>query len=390
MRPRRPLALSLAVVALAVPAVASPGAHGATVLERPGAAGAPARVLAAERRLGARRVATIAQLRVRVLRVDGDPAPVARRLAAVRGVRWAEPDVVLRAAATPNDPLFARTALRALGAPAAWHALGLAAFPATGGVRVGIVDSGIDAAHEDLRGRAVACATAVDGAIRDGACADDDGHGTHVAGTIAATANNGVGIAGVAFTSPLVVCRALGPEGSGSTADVAACLRWTHDRGARVIALGVAGEASRTLSAAARYAWEGGGQSGSVLVAPAGNDGSDATAFPAGLPEVISAGAVDGADAPAPFSQRNGDVELTAPGVYVASARRGGGYASLSGTSMAAAHVAGAAALLLGAHRRVAASTVRRRLDAAVADLGAPGRDPVFGFGRLDLARIAP
>jgi thermitase len=387
---RRRLAVLPVATALLALVAPPPPARAATVLERPGAAGATARVLAAERRLGARRVGTITGLGVRVLRVDGDAAVLARRLAAAPGVRWAEPDLTLRAAAVPDDPLFARTALRSLGAGAAWDALGLGAFPSGGGVRVGVVDTGIDAAHEDLRDRAVACATATDGVVRAAACADDNGHGTHVAGTIAATADNGVGLAGVAFSSPLVVCRALGTDGTGSTADAAACLRWAHDRGAKVVALGMAGAASRTLALAARYAWEGGQQGGSVLVAPAGNDGTQTTAFPAGLPEVVSAGAVDGAGAPAPFSDRNGDVELTAPGVYVASTRRGGGYASLSGTSMAAAHVAGAAALLFDAHRRAAASTIRRRLDLAVVDLGDRGRDDVFGFGRLDLARIGP
>ena len=113
--------------------------------------------------------------------------------------------------------------MQRVGAPAFWDANGLGGFPATGGVPVGIVDTGIDAGHEDLAGKVAACGAAADGRVTDGECADSEGHGTHVAGTIGALANNHVGVAGVAFASPLIVCRALGgPDGSGTVADVAA------------------------------------------------------------------------------------------------------------------------------------------------------------------------
>lgn len=274
-------------------------------------------------------------------------------------------------------------------AEAGWATAGLAAFgSARSGVPVGIVDTGIDAGHEDLAGVAQACATASGGRVMSGGCADHNGHGTHVAGTIGAIADNGVGITGLAFSSPLVICKALGgAEGAGSLSDVANCIRWVHLRGAKVISLSLGGGASTTLRTAVRDAWKSGRGGGSLIVAAAGNDGDTETSFPAGYDEVVSVAAVDDRGHHATFSNENPDVEIAAPGVDVLSAKLGGGYVRFSGTSMATPHVAAAAALLWGAHRRSSPKTIRTLLDAHTTDTGAPGRDPVFGLGVLDLAR---
>jgi thermitase len=336
-----------------------------------------------------RTVAPIAGTGARLVHVSGDPAAVAARLSHTRGVRWAEPNFVVRALGAPNDAQWrALYGVQRIGAPAFWGANGLGAFPATGGVPVGIVDTGIDAGHEDLAGKVAACGAAADGRVSDGDCADSEGHGTHVAGTIAALANNGIGVAGVAFASPLIVCRALGgTDGSGTVADVAACIRWVHDRGAKVISMSLGGPSSRTLAEAAKSAYARGGRSGSLLVAAAGNDGDATVEYPAGLDQVVSVAAIDARDGVAPFSNENADVELAAPGVDILSTKLGGGYVRMSGTSMATPHVAGAAALLWGQAPEATAAAIRRRLDAAVDDLGAPGRDPAYGYGVVDLAR---
>lgn len=333
---------------------------------------------------------TVRGTRVRLMPVDGDPVTAAHRIARAHGVRWAEPDWTLReqASAAPDDPLFARQGdLTALGFPAAWDAAGVGAaagWPATGGAPVGIVDSGIDASHEDLQGRVVGCATASGGRVTEGACADDNGHGTHVAGTIGAAADNGAGIAGIAPSSPLLICKALGgPEGAGSTADVAACIGWAHAAGAKVISMSLGGPASRTLAAAVTAAWARGGRSGSLLVAAAGNDGDGTLEYPAALADVISVAATDDDGAAADFSNANADVELAAPGVDILSDRAGGGYVEMSGTSMATPHVAGVAALV-ATRAPGTAKALRSRLDATVHDLLAPGRDPATGFGMVD------
>jgi len=333
---------------------------------------------------------TVRGTRVRLMPVEGDAVAAARRLARARGVRWAEPDWTLheQATAAPDDPLFARQGdLPALGFPAAWDAAGVGAaagWPAKGGAPVGVVDSGIDASHEDLQGRVAGCATASGGKVTEGACADDNGHGTHVAGTIGAAADNGAGIAGIASSSPLLICKALGgPEGAGSTADVAACIGWAHAAGAKVISMSLGGPASRTLAAAVTAAWARGGRSGSLLVAAAGNDGDGTLEYPAALADVISVAATDDDGAAADFSNANADVELAAPGVDILSDREGGGYVEMSGTSMATPHVAGVAALVATAAPGTA-KALRSRLDATARDLLAPGRDPATGFGMVD------
>jgi thermitase len=399
--PARPIVLAVALAALAC---GSAPAQSDTVIVKYRRGISAQRRQAISRRVGAleQTVGTVRAQRSRVVRVSGDPVAVARQLNRMRGVVYAEPDLPIRTTVDqrelpartqvgPNDPLFTQLAgLRAIDAVAGWEAVGLASFPAGGGVRVGIVDTGIDGDHEDLRGKLVGCAAAQDGRFVDGSCGDDNDHGTHVAGTAGAIANNGVGIAGVAFNSPLVVCKALGGRaGSGTTADLANCIGWAHARGAKVISMSLGGPDSITLQNAVRLAWNGGSRRGSVLVAAAGNEGSAAVDYPAGYPEVVSVAATDSTGRHAGFSNSNHDVEVAAPGVDILSARRGGGYVRLSGTSMATPHVAGAAALLWDLHRSAAARTIRGRLDAAVADLGLPGRDAQFGFGMLDLAKIA-
>jgi thermitase len=377
---------------------------------------------ASQRRLAAAGVTSTVGLvpgtGARLVRVSGDPATVAARLRRARGVRWAEPNFLVHAlvrpvrqappaapadppaaptdppvvpgspSATPNDPLWGELyGVARIGAPAFWSAHGLAAFPGSGGVPVGIVDTGIDATHEDLVGRVAACGAAAQATVTEGECADGQGHGTHVAGTIGAIAGNGVGVAGVAFDAPLIVCRALGADGSGTIADVAACMRWVHDKGAKVISMSLGGPATQTLAEAAKSAYARGSRAGSLIVAAAGNDGDSTISYPAGLPQVVSVAAIGPDDVVAPFSNENADVEVAAAGVDVLSAKLGGGYVRESGTSMATPHVAGAASLLWSADPTASASTIRGRLDAAVDDLGAPGRDRAYGFGVVDLAK---
>ncbi|HEX4364656.1 MAG TPA: S8 family serine peptidase [Solirubrobacteraceae bacterium] len=335
-------------------------------------------------------VRLVAGTGARLLRVSGDPATAAARLRRTRGVLWAESNFRIHALADalPDDPQWsALYGVQRIGAPAFWAAHGLAAFPHTGGVPIGIVDTGIDAKHEDLAGRVSACGSASQGAVTAGDCSDDEGHGTHVAGTIGAIAGNGVGVAGVAFDAPLIVCRALGTDGSGTIADVAACMRWVHDKGAKVISMSLGGGPSQTLAAAAKSVYARGARAGSLIVAAAGNDGDSTVNYPAGLPQVVSVAAIGPDDEVAPFSNENADVEVAAAGVDVLSTKLGGGYVRLSGTSMATPHVSGAASLLWATAPTATATKVRAMLDAAVDDLGAPGRDSAYGFGVVDLSK---
>jgi thermitase len=331
----------------------------------------------------------------KVVQVSGDPQATAARLNRSSLVLYAEPNKILKVSATPNDPRFGELyGMDRIDAPEGWDAAGLGGFPASGGVKIGIVDTGIDQTHPDLSGQTVACARSqgllpiLSGSIEVGQCADDNHHGSHVAGTIAAKANNGIGVAGVAFNADLVICKALGgPLGTGSTADVANCINWVASQGARVISMSLGGGASTTLQNAVASAWNNG--NGAVIVAAAGNDGDSTLNYPAAYAQVISVAATDSADAHASFSNANADVEIAAPGVNVLSTVRGGGYATLSGTSMATPHVSAVAGVLRQLFPSENAAAIRNRLDAAVNDLGPAGRDATFGFGRVNLCKAA-
>jgi thermitase len=262
----------------------------------------------------------------------------------------------------------------------------MSASPSTGGVKVGIVDTGITQDHEDLVGKTADCGQSVGGIVTSGTCVDDNGHGTHVAGTIAGIANNGLGVAGVAFNSSLSICKALsGPLARGMTSDVASCITWVTDRGAKVVSLSLGGGAATTLQNAVQYA----ASHDVVVVAAAGNDGDSTLEYPASYAEVVSVAATDARDAHASFSNSNADVEVAAPGVNVLSSYNDGGYRVLSGTSMATPHAAGVAAVIRTRNPTFTAAQARSKLDASVDDEGPAGRDAEFGFGRVNLAKAA-
>jgi thermitase len=359
-------------------------------------------------------VETVAGVRgvgAQVVRVAGDPVKAAARLNRSRGVLYAEPNHIAHATAIPGDPRFGElyglhntgqsggSADADLDAPEGWDAAGLGAFPPPlDGVKIGLVDTGVTASHEDLAGKVVDCAGVksfgldllglltvplfADPTLVSGRCADDNGHGTHVAGTAAAWANNGRGVAGVAFDSPLAVCKALDRKGSGAVAGIANCIGYLAASGAKVISLSLGLlENSVTLRNAVAAASEK-----ALVVAAAGNSRGSITEYPAGYPEVVSVGATDRRDRHAGFSTANGKVEIAAPGVDVVSAWRNGGYRALSGTSMSTPHVAGVAAII-AARMPGGPAAWRARLDAAVDDLGPAGRDPRFGFGRVNLLK---
>ena len=331
---------------------------------------------------------TLEQERVDVVDVaSGQLGEALARYRSDAAVRWVEPNREVTLEARANDPLYPGNAAGAndlwgfqnagqhgglpdadVDAPEAWD---LAALP--GDYAVGVIDTGVDADHEDLAGQVVSpCKSALsgDGTLTSG-CDDDHGHGTHVSGTIAAAANNGRGVAGLAPGARVLACKALDDDGSGRVADIVACINHlvavapTHNL--RVISMSLGGPDSPTEAAAVRHAWA----NGVLVTAAAGNEGTGTVNFPAGYPEAISVAATDRDDQRASFSNANHDVEISAPGVGIVSTVPGG-YDSWSGTSMATPHVAAAAAAVA---RRYGGSAqdVRDRLIRATDDLGASG-----------------
>ncbi len=268
-----------------------------------------------------------------------------------------------------------------------------------GGVVVAVLDTGI------TRGEDLACHTLVDPydaiARQAGAAADSSGHGTHVAGTIAQCTGNGVGVAGMAPGVQLMPVRVLDRFGSGDFADLAVGIDWARSHGADVINLSLGGSCGTAWpecgSAAVDEAIARAAADGIVLVASVGNEGNGYPDFPANHPDVLGVGAVEtrrlrpgysnaGPDVAAPGGEagvdRNGDG--TVDGVIQESFSGGTwGYWSRAGTSFAAPHVAGAAALLRSQAPAASGDDVRGALLCTALDLGAAGPDDEYGHGLL-------
>jgi hypothetical protein len=217
---------------------------------------------------------------------------------------------------------------------------------------------------------------------QDGRDIDASGHGTHVAGIIAAVANNGIGGSGVAPNAKILPIQVLDQAGQGDARDVAAGVRFAADNGARVINLSLGGATeSSSLTQAITYA----NDKGVLVVAAAGNGGAaDKPKWPASLDLTLAVTAVDQANNATSFDQRGDYIDLSAPGANIVSTAKGD-YVTLSGTSMAAGFVAGAAALLFAAEPRVTNAQVRDILLRTATDIGEPGRDVTFGAGLINM-----
>lgn len=222
---------------------------------------------------------------------------------------------------------------------------------------------------------------------RDNDPMDFKGHGTHVAGIVAAVTDNATGIAGVSWYSKIMALRAgyADPEGSGlfETSDEVAAIVYAADNGAKVINMSFGGfEPSKTEKTALDYA----SARGVTLVAAAGNDRCRCREFPAAYANVIAVAASDRNDNSARFSNFGPWIDVAAPGVDIASTYPSGGYENLAGTSMAAPHVAGVAALLAAQHPDFSPGKIRQALRFSAADRGPAGWDERFGYGRVDAA----
>lgn len=246
-------------------------------------------------------------------------------------------------------------------------------------VRVAVIDTGADANHPELAGAVEARFDALSGV--DPA---PGAHGTAMAGAIAARLR----LSGAAPAARLLTARAFGPPAAngvaqGSTFHVVACLDWAVETGARVVSMSFAGPSSGALSRAIAAAEA----RGVVAVAAAGNAGPQSPPlFPAADPAVIAVTASDPDDHVLAAANRGGHVAVTAPGVDILVASPQGGYDLTSGTSVAAAEVAGVVALLLETRADLGPREVRRILTETAIDLGPRGRDPIFGAGLVDAA----
>ncbi len=248
------------------------------------------------------------------------------------------------------------------------------------GIKVAVIDTGADLNHPDLADNLATGANFVG----SGAPEDDNGHGSHVAGTIGAV-DNTIGVIGVAPGADLYPVKVLDRRGSGTWSAVAAGITWAADNGMQVANMSLGGGANSTLENACTYA----SNAGVLLIAAAGNSGDGSTSttelgYPAAYTTVVAVGATDSSDRLASFSNTGSYVEVCAPGVGVLSTTKGDKYATFNGTSMASPHAAGMAALLwweAAQNSTPTASSVRTALGSRVQDLGPTGRDNGFGYG---------
>ena len=245
------------------------------------------------------------------------------------------------------------------------------------GVKVAIVDTGIDFNHPDLAAHYAGGYNAVSTGTLP---MDDHGHGTHVAGTIGAI-RDVKGVAGVAPNAKLYAVKVLDANGSGSYSNVVDGIQWAADNGIKVINMSLGGSSGTPALASVMTAAN---KAGVTIICAAGND-SGPVNYPAKYPEAVAISASDSADKIASFSSRGAEIAFIAPGVNVYSSYKGGGYKTMSGTSMACPHAAGLAALAVAAGADTPAK-VRAALKKAATPLGLkPGEE---GAGMIDAAKL--
>jgi thermitase len=331
---------------------------------------------------GATVVDEIPQIGVQVLSVP--PGEVEAKIAAFKadpGVEFAEPDYIAQVAYEPNDLYYGdgtQWGPQKVFASQAWDL-------STGdpNVIIAIIDSGADPNHPDLTGKLV---TGYNFLNDSTGTTDDHGHGTHVAGIVAAATDNGVGIAGVAFDSRIMPLKVYDKSTSPWYSRIANAIIYAADHGAEVINLSLGNyPSSGYLQYAVNYAWD----AGCVLVGAAGNNNSSDPFYPAAYDHVIGVSATDQSDVKASWSNWGSYISVAAPGVSIYSTywNSGSTYTNMSGTSMAAPHVAGLAALLFSQDGTRSNATVRSLIEGSADDLGDAGWDQYYGYGRINAYR---
>ena len=292
-------------------------------------------------------------------------------------VKFVEKNFIADVTAVPDDPSYpTQWHLPKIAAPAGWDIT-------TGNtvVPIAIIDSGIDPSHPDL---ALKLLQGYNFISRTTDTHDVYGHGTKVAGSAAAAANNSIGVAGVAWQNPVLPIVVVDATGSADYANMASAIVYAADRGVRVISMSISGtDPSSALEEAVSYAWN----KGSLFFASAGNTGTNVPRYPAACAKAIAVSATDSADNRASYSNYGSYVTLAAPGSNIYTTANGGGYTYASGTSFSTPITAGLAALIVSINPALTNQQVKDILVQNADDLGVVGYDEYFGFGRINAAK---
>jgi thermitase len=306
-------------------------------------------------------------------------------------VEYAEPNYVARVQYVPNDPRYdEQWGPACIGAEQAWDR-----SRGNHDVIVAIIDTGVDMGHPDLNGN-VDRTIDYDFVNNDDDASDDFGHGTHCAGIVAAEINNATGVAGLQQVRIMSV-KVASSLGTATMADMIAGINWAVAHGARVLSMSLGSTSSSTgLQQACDNAYA----AGAVVVAAAGNNGNSRPTYPAAYESVIGVSALETCTTLASFSSYGTEnVELCAPGSHILSTLPTSflnmfllwlmGYSTsydfMDGTSMACPHVSGVAAAYFCYRPRLTNVQVRMHMRRNADDLGTPGYDQYFGYGRVDL-----
>ena len=292
------------------------------------------------------------------------------------GIVSIEPDQIVFALAKPTKPIdpvvtFPQKmdwGIDALGVNDVWPTY------KGNGIDVAVIDTGIDLDHPDLK-----VLPGVTYVLRTRSADDDNGHGTHVAGIIAAL-DNTIGVVGVAPMANLYPVKVLNSKGSGYLSDVVKGIEWSISHQMDVINMSLGANSG---SAAMEVVLDAAESAGIITVAAAGNDAS-AVDFPGAYDSTLAVGAVDVSLNLAYFSSVGPQVDIVGPGVNVFSTYKGGTYKALSGTSMATPHLAGLAALYKNMNPNGNLESFRQALSVSSIDLGANGKDNLYGWGFPD------
>jgi subtilisin family serine protease len=313
-----------------------------------------------------------------------DEAQVLARLRATPGIRFVERDGTRRLAEVPDDPLYPQQwNMKLIGMQAAWEVT-----HGSPSVKIAVIDSGLRLDSAEFTGR-IDTANAWD-YVRSDALPDDENyysHGSHVTGIAAATANNAKLMAGMAGDCTVLPLKVFGPGPTSTWSDVILAIYRAADADADVINMSL-GEYAYSAAEASACAYAV--SKGCIVVAAAGNEATSAPHYPSAHPGVVAVASTDGLDTRSYFSNFGPWVDLSAPGSDIISLTKAdagmwsGGIAHLSGTSMASPHVAGLAAMISSHEPTWTPEMVVERMQATAKDLGTPGWDADFGWGRID------
>ena len=309
-------------------------------------------------------------------------------------VEYAEPDYLRFANMIPDDPLYiSQWSFPQINLPAAWNRSSGA------GVTVAVVDTGVNPDGEDSFGGRVIMGQSFVRTAKNSS--DDNGHGTHVAGTVGQETNNQTGCAGIAFDATILAVKVLNKRGVGFSSGIVDGIRWAADNGADVMNFSFGSSTSSlTEEEAINYAHG----KDVVICAASGNDGTNTVGYPAAYENCIAVGSTRYDRHRAPYSNYGAELDVVAPGGDTSVDQNSDGnpdgilqetfmkrfrsyawdYYYFQGTSMATPHVSGVAALIRSLHPAFTADQVRQAIENSAQDLGPQGWDAEFGWGLVD------